>query len=99
MRYSSPGIRLGCVVLRPVRRALAFVRRAERARPDLIELLKGGLIELDLQGAEGTDELIHCARADDRACDRGVVEHPGQCDVGWLLAALAAEAFPFLQLR
>ena len=55
-------------------------------------------VEFDFGGAEGAGELVHGARADDGGGDDGVVEQPGEGDVGGLFVELFAEGFPFFEL-
>src|SRR4029453_12987593 len=76
-----------------------FRRSAPRPRPDLVEALHGLLVERDLERAERAGQLLQRARADDRRRHGGVRQRPRQRDVRGLLAAVAAEALPGLDLR
>ena len=55
--------------------------------------------EGDLQRAQAAGELLHCARADDRRGDGGLVQQPGQGDIGGMVAAPGTELLVALQLR
>src|SRR5215204_1466908 len=67
--------------------------------PDLVEPPESLVREGYLQGPQAPGQLLHGARPDDRGRDDGVVQQPGQRDVGGPLAELLTERLVGLELR
>lgn len=54
--------------------------------------------EFDFGSADGVGELVEGSRSDDGGGDGGVMEEPGEGDVGGLFAEFVAEVFVALEL-
>src|SRR5690606_38670002 len=61
------------------------------AREDLVQPVQGGLVQGDVDRAQGAVELLLHPRADDRRGYRGLVQQPGQGELARLVAQLGRQ--------